>query len=60
MSQDYTHDEEPELDLTPEHIEVHSQPLTNRATREALLEQCLDWNCRLLHPRIEDGITDAT
>lgn len=53
------HEDAPDLDLEPEHLELHAQPLTDKSKREKALAQCLGWSCPELHRRIEDGVTDA-
>ena len=54
-----SHDDEPAIDLSPEHLALHAQDLTDKVAREKALAQCLVWSCHSLHRRIEDGVTDA-
>ncbi len=53
------HEDALSLDLEPEHLMLHSQPLTDKTKRERALTKCLAWSCPELHRRIEDGVTDA-
>lgn len=53
------HEDVPTIDLEPEHLALHGQPLTDKTRREKALAQCLAWSCPELHRRIEDGVTDA-
>jgi DNA polymerase III epsilon subunit-like protein len=54
-----TYEDSSTIDLEPEHLALHGEPLIDRVAREKALAQCLAWSCPVLHRRIEDGVTNA-